>query len=99
MFCTAQLKSTKKKAPLEDNVFRKGIVLLDQNQQYHPAINFEGQVSILHHSSTIQPGYESVFHCGVIRQTVKIIGMSQSCLRTGDKDMVKFKLCFSPELL
>jgi GTPase len=69
------------------------------NLNQEPIRSFEGMVSVLHHSSTIQVGYESVFHCGIVRQTVKIIDMSKQVLRTGDKDAIKFNLLFSPEII
>lgn len=28
---------------------------------------FEGMVMVLHHSSTIQPNYQAMMHCGAIR--------------------------------
>lgn len=37
------------------------------NNQTNPVWIIEGQVEILHHSSTIAKGYEAVMHCGVVR--------------------------------
>lgn len=64
---TLNLKSFKKKYPLQRNRFRKGIVLVDEEIRRNPAVGFEASVAILHHSSTIHAGYESVMHSGVIR--------------------------------
>lgn len=88
--CTANLRSLKKKNNLDKQYLRKGIILVGGESQIKPVWSFEAQISILHHSSTITKGYEAVMHCGVVRQTVKIVGMSKECLRTGDKDVLTF---------
>lgn len=38
-------------------------------------------------------------HCGSIRQTASILTMSQDCLRTGDKALVRFKFIKHPEYI
>lgn len=38
-------------------------------------------------------------HCGSIRQTATILGMSKDCLRTGDKATVHFRFIKTPEFL
>lgn len=38
-------------------------------------------------------------HCGSIRQTASIISMSQDCLRTGDKALVRFRFIKHPEYI
>ena len=50
--------------------------LLDPKLKPSPAMEFDAEVVILHHSTTIKRGYQAVVHCGVIRQAVSIEGMS-----------------------
>ncbi len=98
-FCCLALRSLKKKEELTKKDFRKGIILLDPSLSPKYSVGFEAQVAVLHHSSTIKPGYESVMHCGVIRQTVRIVTMDQNVLRTGDKGTLVFKFMFNKEFI
>lgn len=98
-FCCLALKALKKKEDLDKNDLRKGIVLLDPSLMPKPCWGFEAEVSILHHSSTIQPGYESVMHCGVIRQSVRVNKMDRDLLRSGDKGLITFRFNFNSEYL
>jgi len=98
-FCTLALKPVKKKEEIDKNDLRKGVVLLDNSLMPKPCWGFEAEVSILHHSSTILPGYEAVMHCGVIRQSVRIVKMDRELLRSGDKGQITFRFMFNSEYL
>merc|ERR550539_527068 len=60
---------------------------------------FEGEILVLHHPTTISTRYQAMVHCGSIRQTASIIKMSSECLRTGDKASVLFRFVKHPEYL
>ncbi|KDR75898.1 hypothetical protein GALMADRAFT_140480 [Galerina marginata CBS 339.88] len=62
---------------------------------------FEGQVLILYHNTTLQKNYQAMLHCGAIRQTVRIVGMDhpQGVLRTGDRATVQFEFISHPEFV
>lgn len=98
-FCTLALKPLKKKEEIDKNDLRKGVVLLDNCLMPKPCWGFEAEVSILHHSSTILPGYEAVMHCGVVRQSVRIAKMDRELLRSGDKGLITFRFMFNSEYL
>lgn len=98
-FCCISLKSLKKKEELRREDIRKGIVLLEGTNLPKSCRGFEAEVAVLHHSSTIKPGYESVLHCGVIRQSVRIMEMDKGIIRTGDKAIIKFRFMFTPEYI
>lgn len=51
---------------------------------------FEGEVLVLHHPTTISSRYQAMVHCGSIRQTASILSMSQDCLRTGNYQVYYF---------
>ena len=51
------IKTQVKKEQLKRNNFRKGMVLVDRDQQPQPIYDFEAEVSILHHATTIRPNY------------------------------------------
>jgi GTPase len=98
-FCCMSVKALKKKEELNKNSIRKGMVVLEAKNLPKSVRDFEAEVAVLHHSSTIKDNYESVMHCGVIRQCVKITGMDKTLLRTGDKAIIKFSFKYSPEYL
>lgn len=66
-----------------------------------PCREFEAEVLILFHSTTIGPKYQAMLHCGVVRQTVSIVafGRDASVLRTGDRARVRFRFLKRPEYL
>ena len=56
---------------------------------------FEANVVILHHSTTISCGYQPVIHCGVLRQSAEMVEISgRENLRTGERSKVRFKFCY-----
>ena len=79
--CSLKLKSLDKSYELNTNNFRKGMVLLDPETKLEPTMEFEVEALIVHHSSTIKVGYQSVVHCHVIRQTCTIFQMDKEFLR------------------
>ena len=62
-------------------------------------MEFEVEALIVHHSSTIKVGYQSVVHCHVIRQTCAIVQMDKEFLRAGDKGLIKFRFIKKPEYM
>ena len=89
---------------------RLGMVLVDRarldqmsdpNSLGRPCREFEAEVLILFHSTTIGPKYQAMLHCGVVRQTVSIVafGRDASVLRTGDRARVRFRFLKRPEYL
>ncbi|KAF9531630.1 GTP-binding protein 1 [Crepidotus variabilis] len=82
---------------------RKGMVLVNKldNVPTRAIRQFEGQVLILYHNTTLQKNYQAMLHCGAIRQTVRIVGMDhpQGVLRTGDRATVQFEFISHPEFV
>lgn len=98
-FCTFAIKALNKKEELSKADFRKGMCLLDPSIEPFPVWEFEAEVFVLHHSTTIKHGYQAVMHCGVIRQSVLIDKMSKDVLRAKERDLIKFKFMYHPEFL
>ena len=126
-----------KAAPFKKQNLRKGMVLLHTSQGGSSFWSFEAEVVVMHHATTIKVGYQAMLHCGVVRQTAKVVSISpisntegniikndqrpqifastsliepviSSCqvrstdeaiLRTGDRALVKFEFCYSPEFI
>ncbi|OSD06907.1 P-loop containing nucleoside triphosphate hydrolase protein [Trametes coccinea BRFM310] len=81
---------------------RKGMVLVHKAETPPKAVRqFEGQVLILYHNTTLQRNYQAMLHCGAVRQTVRIISMDhpQGILRTGDRATVTFEFISHPEYI
>lgn len=97
--CSFRLKALDKKVELRSDNFRKGMVLLDKDEQLKCYREFEAEVLVVHHSSTIKKGYQSVIHSGVVRQTATIIQIEPEILRGGDRGIVTFRFIKAPEYL
>uniref|UniRef100_A0A0A9XRM5 GTP-binding protein 1 n=1 Tax=Lygus hesperus TaxID=30085 RepID=A0A0A9XRM5_LYGHE len=78
---------------------RKGMVMVSPALNPSACWEFEGEILVLHHPTTISSRYQAMVHCGSIRQTASILTMSQECLRTGDKAKVHFRFIKHPEYL
>ena len=97
--CSLRLKSLDKNYELNTDNFRKGMVLLDPETKLEPTMEFEAECLILHHSSTIKVGYQSVVHCHVIRQTCTIVHMDKDYLMSGNTGIVRFRFMKKPEFM
>lgn len=61
---------------------------------------FEASVVILHHSTTIEVGYQPVIHCGVLRQSAAIVKIEgRETLRTGERATVTFRFMYCPDFI
>lgn len=74
----------------------KGMVLLGDGMPLKACRAFEGEVFILHHPTTIRPGYEAVYHIHSIRETCKLVWSSKVPLRTGDRAKIRAEVRFHP---
>lgn len=78
---------------------RKGMVLVSSELNPKACWEFDGEIVVLHHPTTISSRYQAMVHCGSIRQTASILSMSKDMLRTGDKARVRFRFIKHPEYL
>lgn len=78
---------------------RKGMVMVDRQVKPQACWEFEAEVLVLHHPTTISTKYQAMVHCGSMRQTATIIHMDKDHLRTGDKAMVRFRFIKQPEFV
>lgn len=96
--CSVKIRSLDKNYEINEKTFRKGMVFVS-SPHVQICIEFEVEALIVHHSSTIKVGYQSVIHCHVIRQTATIVAMNKECMRAGDGGIIKFRFIKSPEYL
>lgn len=78
---------------------RKGMVMVSPELKPQACWEFDGEILVLHHPTTISSRYQAMVHCGSIRQTASIVNMSKECLRTGDKAQVRFRFIKHPEYI
>jgi hypothetical protein len=61
---------------------------------------FEANVVVLHHSTTVTVGYEPVIHCGVLRQSAEMVDIQgREALRTGERAMVRFRFMYFADFI
>lgn len=93
------IKCVAKKEVLKKNSYKKGMVLVDKNLCPETVWEFEAEVVILHHATTIRPNYQPIIHCGVVRQAANVVNMSNELLRSGDKGVIRFRFAYRPEIM
>lgn len=78
---------------------RKGMQLVDPALEPVATYDFEAEILILYHSTTISENYQAVVHCGTTRQVAKILVMTDEVLRTGMRARVIFRFMYNPEFI
>jgi len=113
---TFAIRSLNRKVTLRRNHFRKGMVLIDGSSTSGGAVagkvgatadgvpravrEFDANVVILHHSTTISCGYQPVVHCGVLRQSAEMIKITgRESLRTGERAQVRFRFLYFADFI
>lgn len=66
------VKAVKANEKLIRKDIRRGMVVVDCDNKPQPVSEFEAELQILHHSTTIKVNYEGVLHCGTVQQTTTI---------------------------
>jgi GTPase len=92
---------------LKRSWFRKGMVVIDalnvpKGVDPTPLAvkEFDANIVILHHSTTISVGYQPVVHCGVVRQSAEMVSIvGREALRTGERATVRFRFLYFADYL
>lgn len=93
------IKNLDKKFVIKKNNVKRGMILIDKNNSNHTYREFDAKVKILHHPTTIKKNYETMIHCGTIKQVAKIISIEKELMRTGDQSNVRFRFIRRPEFI
>lgn len=72
------------------NSFAAGMAIVDAALNPQACWEFDAEILIITHSTTITKNYEAVIHCGCTRQTAKIVSMDGEVLRSGHRATVRF---------
>jgi len=99
----------RKELDFRKNFFRKGLILADEaaGEKHKKDVifpkfairEFVATVEVLHHATTIKPGYQAVVHAGVVKQAVRILDITEHLLRTGDKGKIRCRFMSRPEFM
>ncbi len=66
---------------------RQGMVLVEASLHPHASWEFDADIAILTHSTTIAPKYQAVIHCEIVRQAARVVAMDRERLRSGDSEL------------
>lgn len=78
---------------------RRGMVLLGRGAKRMAVREFLAEVRILHHPTTIKPGYEPVIHLRTIKQTARLVNSHPEVMRSGDVGIARFRFKHRPEYI
>eukprot|EP01132_Coremiostelium_polycephalum_P001186 gene1186-1499_t len=84
---------------IKKSQIRKGMILTHPSAKPMAVREFEAEVIVLYHSTTISKNYEAVVHCGATQQCAKILDIDKGVIRTGDKAVCRFRFTIRPEFL
>ena len=82
---------------------RKGMTIMAAELVPQAHWEFEADIAVLHHQTTLSVGYAPTMHCGVVSQTARIMeirtkkGAPMENLRTGDRAVVRCQFMYRPE--
>ena len=97
---TFAIRSLSRRVTLRRAFFRKGMALVGEHDGPRAVREFQASVVVLHHSTTIKPGYQPVVHIGTVRQAAQLLEIEQGqSLRTGQRATVTFRFMYFSELL
>jgi GTPase len=78
---------------------RKGMVMVHESLKPAASWEFDAEIAVLTHSTTIQPRYQSVIHCEIVRQAARVVAMDKERLRSGERATVRFRFLQRPEYI
>ena len=79
---------------------RKGMALVSPDLKPAASWEFDADIAILTHATTIRPRYTAVIHCEIVRQSARLICIDcKDVLRSGSRAVVRFRFLSHPEYL
>ncbi|XP_033101158.1 GTP-binding protein 2-like [Anneissia japonica] len=80
-------------------VLRKGLVLLKAELEPFACKDFEAEILLLYHTTTISCGFQATIHVSNVCQTATIVHMDKESLKTNEKATVRLHFIKHPEYL
>lgn len=93
------IRSLDKKDEITRYNIRKGMIVISKEMEQNICYQFEAEIEILNHSTVISKRYTPVIHCGVVRQSARIILAEGQVLKMGDKAIISFRFVQNPEFI
>ncbi|BAM79763.1 conserved GTP binding protein of unknown function [Cyanidioschyzon merolae strain 10D] len=62
-------------------------------------IEFEADVALMYHSTSVRAGYQPIVHCSTIRQAAQVTWMDRDVVRMGERARAQFRFLYRPEWL
>ena len=97
------IKFLDNKKALKRNQIHKGMVLVDPDVKPIAVTDFEADIVILHHPTTIKEEYEPIVHIRTIKQAARIKKITaangSNLLRTGSRGIIHFSFQHNPVYL
>ena len=89
------------KSDFSKDMFRKGQILTTHLPfaVSKTCWSFECEVIIFNHPTTIVTGYQSVIHCGTVRQCAVFILPDENVLRSNSREIITIRFLFRPEFI
>ncbi|MCS7094412.1 MAG: GTP-binding protein [Thaumarchaeota archaeon] len=80
-------------------VVRRGMALSDFEVRPRAVRRFEGELLVLNHPTRVATGYEPIFHCHTIAQSVKTLVQNDGFIAPGEQGRVTFSFKYRPEFV
>lgn len=94
------LKARKAGQHVHKDDVRKGMILCAPSLNPRACWQFQAEVVILSHPTTLKVGYAPILHCLTVRQCARIVKMEgKDVLRMGDRALVTFEWNHRPEFV
>ncbi|MCD6371158.1 MAG: GTP-binding protein [Candidatus Aenigmarchaeota archaeon] len=84
---------------IKSSDIERGMILCDESLKPRAVKEFEAEIYVLSHPTKIKTGYEPVFHCHTISQTVKVYLIDKKYLKAGEYGKVKMKFKYRPQYI
>lgn len=77
----------------------RGMVLCDEDLKPKAVKSFEAEILVLHHPTRIASGYEPVYHCQTIAESVRLELLDKNYLKAGESGKVKMTFRYKPQFV
>ncbi|XP_030854561.1 GTP-binding protein 2 [Strongylocentrotus purpuratus] len=78
---------------------RKGMVLVSEKLKPTPCYEFEADICILYHTTSVSRGYQATVHIGNVCQNAIICDMDKDSVKINEQALVKFRFVRQPEYI
>ncbi|XP_065061561.1 GTP-binding protein 2-like [Rhopilema esculentum] len=84
---------------VERHQLRRGLVVLEAVTTPYCCLEFEADVFLLFHTTSISKRFQATVHIGNVIQTAIVVDLSRDPLRTGQRAKIRFRFIKQPEYI